>query len=376
MVIERGNLLLRILDKYLGIPLVSIMSLFHKKSAPPKGLQAIGVLCLGCIGDMVLFSGPLADLAREHPQARLTIFCSETNLETARMVPGAALVVPLPVKNPIKAAALVRQHGPFDAWLDSGQWPRLNAILSFTARARHKIGFMSPGQHRHYIYDVAVPHSRAQHELDNFRQLFAGLGIDGQSLPLLIPLAEVVTGLPGGWPLNRPYAVLHMFPGGHRSHMKEWPQEHWRQLALALVERGLTVLLSGGPEDREGNSYLVKLVGAGPVISLAGSSLSVTAEVLRLAAFAISVNTGIMHLAAALDTPLVSLQGPTSALRWGAVAQPGRLVSLNSPRPCAPCLHLGFEYACQDNACMRDITVADVLEAVDILLAGDARRAS
>lgn len=370
---ERGNLLLRMVDRYLGIPLVRLAGLCNKKSSPPPSIGSIGILCLGCIGDMVILSGPLADLAREYPLARQTIFCSKANLDAARMVRSVSELVVLPIKNVFEATALVHNHGPFDAWLDTSQWPRLGALLSFAARARYKIGFSSPGQHRHYVYDSVVPHSRQCHELENFRQLAARLGVVGKAQPLLTPMAQAEAKLPGGRLPGKPYAVLHMFPGGFRSHMKEWPPENWQQVALVLAQRGLEVLLSGGAADHEGNEALVKSLASKHVRNLAGVSVASTALLLRHASVVVSVNTGIMHLAAAVDAPLVSINGPVSVERWGPMSLPGRGVALRSSQSCAPCLHLGFEYACKDNACMRDIPVAAVIEAVDRLLAGEAR---
>lgn len=368
MASERGNRLLRLVDRCLGIPLVRLAGLCSKKSSPPEQVERIGVLCLGCIGDMVILSGPLADLAQRFPLAQQTIFCSGANADVARMVPSASELVILPIKNTFQAIALIREHGPFDAWLDASQWPRLGALLSFAARAQHKIGFSSPGQHRHHVYDSVVPHSAQCHELENFRQLAACLGVVGQSSPYLTPVPPAGVVLP-----RKPYAVLHMFPGGYRSHMKMWPEENWRELVQALLSRGFSIILSGGPADHEANAHFIRSVGDNSLVNLAGSSLTVTAEVLRQATITISVNTGVMHLAAALGAPLVSLQGPTSTLRWGAVARPGRLVSLSSQRACAPCLHLGFEYACQGNSCMRDISVATVLNAVDRLFTKEPR---
>jgi len=159
-----------------------------------------------------------------------------------------------------------------------------------------------------------------------------------------------------------------MYPGGYRSFMKQWPLENWRQVALALVERGLTVLLSGGPADHEGNEDLVRATDSLRVRNFAGVRVSPTALLLQHASVTISVNTGIMHLAAAMEAPLVSLNGPVSVARWGPVTRPGHGVALRSTRSCAPCLHLGFEYACQDNVCMRDISVETVLAAVEALL--------
>jgi ADP-heptose:LPS heptosyltransferase len=367
---ERGNKILRLLDKWAGVPLIAAAGLTRRRNTrPARELRRIGALCLGCIGDLVLFSGPLADVLAAHPAARLTVFCSKPNLDVARMIPGVAEVVVLPVKRPWEAVRLVRASGRFDAWIDSGQWPRLNALLSFAARAAFRVGFMSPGQHRHYVYDAVVPHLRTRHELDNFRALAATLGAKGGALPALVPLADAVEGIPGGLP-QTPCAVLHAFPGGYRSHMKEWPLERWAEVAEHLAARGLSVLLSGGPADAPGNAEIARQAAARgvPVTDLSGVRVAPTALLLAHAALCVSVNTGIMHLAAAMGAPLVSLNGPVSVARWGAATAPGKGEALNSTRACAPCLHLGFEYGCEAGGCMADISVEEVLAACGRLL--------
>lgn len=365
---ERGNILLRLLDRGLGIPLVQAAGLLRRRRKRPAELQRVGVLCLGCIGDLVLLSGPLEDLARSHPGCRVTLFCSGANQGVARLLPQASEVVVLPVKRPLVSAALIRGSGTFDAWIDSGQWPRIGALLSLAALAGFRVGFSSPGQHRHQIYDAVAAHSRARHELDNFRALLGELGVAGESLPRLALPAEAAAELAHLAPAG-PYAVLHLFPGGLRAQMKAWPLERWEKLARGLLERGLSLVLSGGPEDALGNADFARRLEGSLVFNLAGVPLDVTAQALLGAALAVSVNTGIMHLAAALDVPLVSLNGPTSLLRWGPVTRAGRGEALSSQRPCAPCLHLGFEYGCREGGCMADIEVADALAAADRLLA-------
>jgi len=369
---ERGNKVLRLLDKWAGVPLIAAAGLVRRKRRPPRKVSRIGALCLGCIGDLVLFSGPLADIMAAHPQARLTVFCSKPNLDVARMIPGVAEVVVLPVKRPWEAVGLVRASGPFDAWLDSGQWPRLNALLSFAASASYKVGFFTPGQHRHYIYDAVAPHLRTRHELENFRALAATIGATGKLQPTLVPLPDAATELPGGALPPVPYAVLHLFPGGMNASFKRWPVENWKALSQWLLTRGLVVLFSGAQADAADSTQLANALANPHARSIAGVSLSATIAALQHAALCVSVNTGIMHLAAAMGTPLVSLNGPTSVDRWGPVTAPGRGEALRSPRACAPCLHLGFEYACTGGGCMADISLEDVLAACDRLLATPA----
>lgn len=368
---ERGNKVLRLLDRFIGIPLVRGGGLVRRRRTPPRALARVGVLCLGCIGDLVILSGPLSDLAAAHPACRITLFCSQANAELAHLLPVAADIVVLSLKNPLRAAALIRAQGNYDAWIDSSQWPRIGAVLTLAACAGYTVGFASPGQHRHHVYDTVVPHLATRHELENFRAQFARLGVSGQSMPsLTTALAPDSSAKPF---VARPLAVLHMFPGGARAHLKQWPSDRWAVLARELTSRGLDVLFSGAPADKEQSEALVAEINDERVRSLAGASLEIAARALKAAAVVVSVNTGIMHMAAALNTPLVALNGPTSVARWGPVAANGRAVALNSARACAPCLHLGFEYACAEGGCMADITVEAVIAAVDALLARETQ---
>lgn len=365
---ERGNKALRLLDRWAGVPLILAAGLAHRKRvSPPAVLRRVGVLCLGCIGDLVLLCGPLADLAAAHPDCRITVFCSQANAGLAPMLPKAAEVVALPIKNPLRAIAMIHARGSFDVWLDASQWPRIGAALTLAACAAYTVGFSSPGQQRHHAYDAVVPHERTRHELENFRALMANCGVAGSNPPQLTLRKGPKPPLPGGWPEGS-IAVLHMFPGGVHSHLKMWPRESWTGLARALMARELTLLFSGAPADAPHAAELAAELASPQARSIAGASLEATAHALAGAALTISVNTGIMHMAAALGSPLVALNGPTSVDRWGPVTQPGRGEALRSPRSCAPCLHLGFEYGCAQGGCMADITVEAVLAASDRLL--------
>lgn len=366
---ERANTLYRTLDTWLGPPLVFCAGLLKGQGRRPENLRSLAALCLGCIGDTVLLSGPLADLARAYPHCRITVFATRSNAEVARLIPAAAEVVPLPLTRPDRAARLLRAAGPFDAVLDFSQWPRISALFSAMTRTGFKAGFRTPGQHRHYAYHAAVAHRADRHEIDNFRALTALLGVQGLSAPhLALPPAIAAEDMP-----RRPFAVLHPYPGGSQAWMKEWPRENWEDLIQALRDRGLEVVVSGGPADVPRVEALVDACNDPAPCSLAGLPLVRIAWLLQHAAVVVSVNTGIMHLAAALGAPLVALHGPTSIHRWGPLGAPQTTRALRPQLSCSPCLHLGFEYGCADNACMRGISVESVLQAVEELLPRDRK---
>jgi len=75
----------------------------------------------------------------------------------------------------------------------------------------------------------------------------------------------------------------------------------------------------------------------------------------------LTVDSGPMHLAAALDTPLVALCGPTDLRRWRPSARAGRHALISRAAPCAPCnarvCPLGH------HRCMQDIGIAEVVDA-------------
>ena len=75
-----------------------------------------------------------------------------------------------------------------------------------------------------------------------------------------------------------------------------------------------------------------------------------------------SVNTGVMHLAAAVGAPTIALNGPTSATRWGPIG--ANVVCVDSELPGCGYLNLGFEYDGHRTDCMRGISVDRVATAV------------
>ena len=125
-------------------------------------------------------------------------------------------------------------------------------------------------------------------------------------------------------------------------------------------------MLSGAPSDRADAEHMESLLRERgvPAESIAGVySLGEMIDVLAKAELVISVNTGIMHLAAAVRVPLIALHGATSELRWGPLSD--RAVVVKSGEACQPCISLGFESKCTDPVCMRNITVDMVADEIE-----------
>lgn len=347
----RAGNLSKVLDRKVGIPLGMVLGAIRRRRGLPGEIRTIALFKEACIGDTILLAGLVPDLRAAFPGARLVFFAGPSNCAAAAML-GVDEVVGVPITNPVRAIPALRSRS-VDVLLDFGQWPRINAVYSWFASSRFTVGFDTPGQHRAHAYDAVVPHRDDVHELENFRALLRPLGIKSRTPPR-IEAGPVPRGFEG-----MEYVVCHPWPGGTLSHVREWPQQRWIELVRRFREDGLEVVVTGGPADRDRAEELVAQVGGDEVRNLAGvGGLAAVAGLLAGARCVVSVNTGIMHLAAAVGAPTLGLNGPTSERRWGPIGP--RTTCASVPPPHGGYLHLGFEYAGRPIDCMQRIGLEDV----------------
>lgn len=371
---ERGRTLLRKLDRWLGVPLLLLIGLLRPKRPKPATFQSLGICVFAAIGDALLASALISDLKKAYPQLKITIFATSANAGVFKLIGGWDNLVLVPITQPWAAIRQVRAH-PVDILLDTSQWPRIGALICALSGAKWMLGFRAAGQDRHFSYDCMVDHSSKIHELDNFRALLGPFGLKSASLPKIDS-----TALGGINCLNikQPYLVFHPWASGNHFELREWPLQSWVELANRALKAGYGLVITGGPTDvARADNLLAEIAQSHPepleqgvLTSLAGKvDLVTTAAYLQKSAGVVSVNTGTMHLAALLGTPLVALHGPTDPDRWGPI-YPGSTSEL-APVILGPgrnkggaYLNLGFEYPENPSYLMTQISVQDVVEAL------------
>ncbi len=357
---DRANPRLKFLDRYGGIPVVVALGAIRwlsGKRTVPECWKTVGLLVTAGIGDAVLASAVIGDLRRSRPDARIVLFVTANNAGFARLLSVPDAIVELPVRRLLHAVKGVRAEG-CDVIVDLDSWRRFDAVLAACSGAKVTIGRRTPGQHRHFAYDIVVDHRR-DHELENHRRLVAPLGVVSTSRPLLCADETPAIG--------NPYAVLHLWPGGANCEERSWPTDRWVSLAHELRRRRLAVALTGGPENTSATDRLVAALRDQGIDarSAAGCSWTETLRLLAGAAGVVSVNTGVMHVAAALGAPTIVLDGPTGGRRWGPIGLHVRRVA--SPMAPDGYLDLGFERDRRYEDCMSAITVDMVSSAWDDL---------
>lgn len=145
---------------------------------------------------------------------------------------------------------------------------------------------------------------------------------------------------------------------------KVWPAAHARQLIgkalLIFPER--KIILTGAAQDKKALSGLIRGLPSERIINAAGMlSLSETAACIADADFLIGPDTGILHMAAALETPTVALYAPTSASLVGPRSRNAKHYIIQKPPACSPCLAKKCPYK---PGCMDRITPEEVIEGM------------
>jgi heptosyltransferase III len=375
----RSGRITRLLDFHLGRLLLVALGIGHQSVTPKlKTPQRIGICAFGAIGDALLSSAIIADLKRLYPNSRVVMVVSQSNSGIVPLLPQCDECIILPLYSPFQATAMMRRNH-FDLLIDANQWLRISAIYCALAGAGHTVGFRTPGQSRHYAFDSVAEHRSDRHEIENYRGLLSAIGIRGTSLPNMLaptddqePLRDLI---------RSPYVVFHPWAGGGQAALKEWPASNWIRLAEVLSARGYTIVMTGAPGDKEKSNRLFDAANQQqiPLLVVAGLlNLRQTGALLTSADLVISVNTGVMHMAAAVGVPLVALHGPTDPVRWGPLS-PNAINVVPSLVPAdvpVGYLNLGFEFPPGVPDCMGFISVEMVLDAIDEVMKMPDRRSS
>jgi heptosyltransferase-2 len=141
---------------------------------------------------------------------------------------------------------------------------------------------------------------------------------------------------------------------------KRWPAAHYAALAARLIADGNRVWVIGGPGER---AIAAEIVGPsqGQIRDLTGPDLRNAVLALAAADAAVSNDSGLLHVAAALGTPAIGIFGPTSAWHWAPLNPIAAVIETRTRVPCRPCHKPVCRFG--HHRCMREIPVEQVAVA-------------
>ncbi|MEA3459660.1 MAG: glycosyltransferase family 9 protein [Chloroflexota bacterium] len=221
----------------------------------------------------------------------------------------------------------------------------------------------------------------AKHEVEYWLDVVETVGATTDDLSLEVAISPAAEAFANGQiPMANdrcPLVAIHPGSGGY-SPARRWSTEGFAHVADALVERyGARIVLVGTPAD--GISKVASLMHSEAVNLEGKTTLKQLAAVLRRCDLFIGADSGVMHLACAVGTPVVAIFGPSNHKAWGPWTprgeERGRAVVVRADLPCSPCSYVGFSVrrreGCKARTCMRLVTPEMVLEAATELLGGN-----
>jgi lipopolysaccharide heptosyltransferase I len=352
------------------------------------GARRILLVKPSALGDVVHALPVAATLHRRYPNVPLDWLVEEEAADIVRGHPALSGVVVSgrrrwlrqlrqPGKIPATLGEMRRfaralRHRDYDAVLDL-QGLFKSALYVLASGAAVRVGFAEGREGAPWVltHRVVAP-PQPVHAVDRYLHLAAAVDATDPAREFTISLSpedELAAGahLAACLPSGRPRVALH--PSA-RWRTKLWEIPRWRELGAALLAERVGVILTGSRDDTAMAEAICSGMSPSPLSLVGRLSLKELAAVLRDVDLVITVDSGPMHIAAAMGTPVVALFGPTDPRRTGPLGA-GRI--LRKDLPCSPCL----ERRCRipdTYRCMRDLTVAEVLDGVLDLLRSSTRR--
>jgi lipopolysaccharide heptosyltransferase II len=402
----------------------------HAPRHPPPALpdaRRILVRGVNWLGDAVMTTPALLRLRERFPRAHVALLTAEKIAELWRHHPAINETIPFAPGEGVFSVSRKIRAGNFDLALVLPNSPR-SALETWLAGVRFRVGYARPWRNFFLTHRVAsrdavkmrkrslaeirrltgadsqspianrqsdihnpqspmpdpqsaignrqsaMDDSHSSHQLHDFLHLVAALGADPAPLPpRLVVTAEELEAARKKFGLTEIQGPLFgLNPGAEYGPAKRWPVERFIEAARAIQQHtNCTWLILGGESDRGLANEIQSAIGSRPsaIQDLAGrTSLRELCALLKLCRVLLTNDTGPMHVAAALDTPVVVPFGSTSPELTGpGLPGDGRHRLLKSNAPCSPC----FLRECPiDFRCMHGIAVERVVTAVVEAAAG------
>jgi ADP-heptose:LPS heptosyltransferase len=303
----------------------------------------------GGLGDVVMTRQGILLLKREYPSAAITVFVPKKSYGIISLLFSDVVVRPFS----IVAVMLHSCVSHYDIAVS-------NSIAAFSVRfelcarisSHYCCGFRYPSENEpHRLYDFSTDILDSEHDSDQLCQLMAK--------SLLIKNVSIEFPSQVSAPGNIKTAMIH--PGVSRGYAyKQWPLERVIALCKELAQRGFRVTVLAGPDD----DNVIPVCNKIPDIALLQSpSPSVLVGALKSTTVFIGNDSGPAHVSALLGTPTITLIGPVDPRR--SAPRGCRSSYIYVKERCSPCHFTNQQ--CNDNTCMKAISVDMVLAEIDKL---------
>lgn len=323
------------------------------------------------VGDMMMAQVLFKLLVQQDPSIKLDVLAPPHSGPLVTRMPEVNYFIPsslkhgeLDLRQRWTLAQKLRQNHYDQAIVLPNSWK--SALIPWLARIPVRTGWR--GEFRYgLLNDLRVLNKKT---LPLMIQRFAALTFKKNSaLPEELPwpelkidqnsVAESLKKVGLSYPVQ---PVLALCPGAEFGEAKRWPPQYYAQVAMKKLEEGYAVWLFGSPKEQADAAQIMALTDQRCVDLTGKTQLTQAIDLLSLASCVVSNDSGLMHIAAALNKPLVAIYGSSSPAFTPPLGTEVQVVRLNLP--CHPC----FQRVCPLGhlKCLNDLKPEQILMALEI----------
>ncbi|WP_416885481.1 lipopolysaccharide heptosyltransferase II [Marinospirillum sp.] len=323
-------------------------------------MEKILVVGPSWVGDMVMAQTLFKLLQQRYPHSQIDVLAPAWSHPILARMPEVTQAITLPLghgqlglKSRWQLGRQLKQEGYTQAIVLPRSWK--SALVPFAAGIPRRIGFH--GEQRY----ILLNHRRRldKKQLDQTVKRFAALGLDSNeaitTMPLPAPALRIDSAqqqrLQQEFGLDQQLPAIAMMPGAEYGPAKQWPLSSFQKLAEELVAAGYQVWILGGPKDRAAGEVIAQSQHPS-IVNLCGrTQLADVVDLLALAEQAVTNDSGLMHVAAAVGTRVHAIYGSSSAAFTPPLTENKVIHSLNLD--CSPC----FKRECPlgHTRCLKDL---------------------
>lgn len=320
------------------------------------------------VGDMVMAHSLIQVLHRRHQDAVIDVLAPHWSLPLVARMPGIRQAVAMPLGHGefgwslrYRLGVQLRAHDYHRAIVVPRSFKA--ALVPFHARIPVRTGYL--GESRYvFLNDIRKLNKQ---QLDSTQKRFVALALErDEPLPQVLPRPQLqviesnVPALRQRFALHPGAPVVALMPGAEYGPAKQWPIRHFRALAAELAAAGVQVVVMGSAKEKPVGAALIEGLDA-TAINLCGETTLVEAvDMLSSVQVAVTNDSGLMHVAAAVGTPVVAIYGSSSPVFTPPLTARREIVYRNLQ--CSPC----FKRSCPlgHTHCLEQIDPGEVMEKV------------
>jgi heptosyltransferase-2 len=323
-------------------------------------------------GDMVMSQSLFVVLKQRHPEAVIDVLAPSWSNPLLHRMPEVNKIVEMPIGH---GRLGLRERWRLGRRLSHQHYAQAillpnslkSALTPFFARIPRRTGWL--GEMRYGLLNDVRKLDKQQLPMMVQRFVALALDQDEEELPPIPPPAlrvkpEDVHQALADLNLPRPQAkMLALCPGAEFGPSKRWPETHYAELARGYLARGWEVWLFGSAKDQLVCAEIDRLCGNACTDLSGSTSLAQAVDLLSLASAAVCNDSGLMHVAAALNRPLVAVYGSTDPDFTPPLNTNSRVVRLGLD--CSPC----FKRECPMGhlRCLNELKVDQITAALEEL---------